>query len=630
MHRWSSDSGELRLFVLFRSLHFRCFCFLKSGLGTHSLLFSLVVLLGRRKGCVHSLFSISGMGLVISRLLVELQHGTISAFRYVCVLGGWVCAITIISFPPFDHFLSSFSKGVGKGTTFTITLPLLPQSPASDPVDSKYWATTTKAQHFYTRLADLHGPESVIPAAIAFTANLTASDPLPPPPIPYQSPFRLDHLASPSAPTAARFFSSQDTHPFSLASSSSFSAAVATETIDVSNLPHTHTLWLHVPCLLVEGYCWEVFIFSFPCIRLLSGLIHPAFVLLSYGLFPFVFVVEDSLPSMKLMLRFIKTLGFHLVETAASVKEAVQKLPWFRSTWEAVQNGTLLCLICSSQSASSSSVMSMSSSASSAVEIETTSVSTLVSSSLSSSSSSVSMLPPLHDVSTIPFSSTLFVPPSFQLSPLSSLPLLPVVGPVPASSAVPASFPSLSAASFTLSIPERSSLPTQPALPPIAPQNMSSLVTQPRELQFQQASTSLKSLSIETSSIFSSLPAIAESSSQVCRCALLISDIGLPDPGKHASRFFFSTLYPDCAALHLCASFSVAGLSGLDIVRAVRERAEFRIPITSLRSIALSGYGGAEDLAASREAGFDIHLVKPCGLQVLETTICQLLCSPQK
>jgi CheY-like chemotaxis protein len=64
----------------------------------------------------------------------------------------------------------------------------------------------------------------------------------------------------------------------------------------------------------------------------------------------------------------------------------------------------------------------------------------------------------------------------------------------------------------------------------------------------------------------------------------LISDIGLPDG------------------------------SGCDIVRAAKRR-------KAMRAIALSGFGMEEDLARSKEAGFDHHLIKPVDIQDLETCL---------
>lgn len=68
---------------------------------------------------------------------------------------------------------------------------------------------------------------------------------------------------------------------------------------------------------------------------------------------------------------------------------------------------------------------------------------------------------------------------------------------------------------------------------------------------------------------------------------LLISDIGLPDG------------------------------TGLDLMRQVRD-------FTDLRGIVLSGFGTDEDVRRSRSAGFDLHLTKPVGLDVLERAIAEV------
>jgi PAS domain S-box-containing protein len=68
---------------------------------------------------------------------------------------------------------------------------------------------------------------------------------------------------------------------------------------------------------------------------------------------------------------------------------------------------------------------------------------------------------------------------------------------------------------------------------------------------------------------------------------VLISDIGLPDG------------------------------SGLSLMRELRSR--YRI-----RGIALSGFGREQDLAKSREVGFDAHLVKPVSIDILEQTVREL------
>jgi CheY-like chemotaxis protein len=58
--------------------------------------------------------------------------------------------------------------------------------------------------------------------------------------------------------------------------------------------------------------------------------------------------------------------------------------------------------------------------------------------------------------------------------------------------------------------------------------------------------------------------------------------------------------------------------TGLDLMRRLCELK--RIP-----GIALSGHGSAEDIADSRAAGFDAHLVKPVSLDVLEEAVQRLL-----
>ena len=54
--------------------------------------------------------------------------------------------------------------------------------------------------------------------------------------------------------------------------------------------------------------------------------------------------------------------------------------------------------------------------------------------------------------------------------------------------------------------------------------------------------------------------------------------------------------------------------SGYDVVRELRGREETR----AIRTVALSGYGRAEDKAKSREAGFDDHLTKPVSIAMLK------------
>lgn len=48
-------------------------------------------------------------------------------------------------------------------------------------------------------------------------------------------------------------------------------------------------------------------------------------------------------------------------------------------------------------------------------------------------------------------------------------------------------------------------------------------------------------------------------------------------------------------------------------------------PMGSITSIALSGFGSAEDRQRSRKAGFDVHLLKPARIQDLREAIAFLM-----
>jgi CheY-like chemotaxis protein len=59
------------------------------------------------------------------------------------------------------------------------------------------------------------------------------------------------------------------------------------------------------------------------------------------------------------------------------------------------------------------------------------------------------------------------------------------------------------------------------------------------------------------------------------------------------------------------------GMSGYDVARSVRQDAL----IGTVRLIAVSGYGRAEDRERARTAGFDEHLVKPVDFSALHDAI---------
>jgi CheY-like chemotaxis protein len=68
---------------------------------------------------------------------------------------------------------------------------------------------------------------------------------------------------------------------------------------------------------------------------------------------------------------------------------------------------------------------------------------------------------------------------------------------------------------------------------------------------------------------------------------LLVSDVGLPDA------------------------------TGYDLMRAIHEQ-------TPIKGISVSGWGRAEDIERSRQAGFSEHLIKPIGLSKLEQAIARV------
>jgi DNA-binding response OmpR family regulator len=58
--------------------------------------------------------------------------------------------------------------------------------------------------------------------------------------------------------------------------------------------------------------------------------------------------------------------------------------------------------------------------------------------------------------------------------------------------------------------------------------------------------------------------------------------------------------------------------SGLELMRYLRDHYQ-------LKGIALSGFGTQQDVAASKAAGFSMHLVKPVDLMELRTGIAELI-----
>ena len=83
------------------------------------------------------------------------------------------------------------------------------------------------------------------------------------------------------------------------------------------------------------------------------------------------------------------------------------------------------------------------------------------------------------------------------------------------------------------------------------------------------------------------------------------------------------TAYDGPTALELARSqppevvlcdISMPGMSGLEVARRLRQDLGLRDALL----VAVTGYGQEEDKRRSQEAGFNAHLVKPVGLDVLQ------------
>ena len=62
------------------------------------------------------------------------------------------------------------------------------------------------------------------------------------------------------------------------------------------------------------------------------------------------------------------------------------------------------------------------------------------------------------------------------------------------------------------------------------------------------------------------------------------------------------------------------GIDGYQVVRRLRQDAEF----SSIYAIALTGYGRDEDQKNARDAGFNLHLIKPIDYNNLRNTLAAL------
>jgi CheY-like chemotaxis protein len=77
---------------------------------------------------------------------------------------------------------------------------------------------------------------------------------------------------------------------------------------------------------------------------------------------------------------------------------------------------------------------------------------------------------------------------------------------------------------------------------------------------------------------------------------------------------------PQFAPSLVLLDIGLPGMDGYEVARRLRVRPE----LASVRLIAVTGYGQAEDQQRARAAGFDDHLIKPVDLMRLRTIIAEL------
>ena len=81
-------------------------------------------------------------------------------------------------------------------------------------------------------------------------------------------------------------------------------------------------------------------------------------------------------------------------------------------------------------------------------------------------------------------------------------------------------------------------------------------------------------------------------------------------------------LRPDVALIDI----GLPGLNGYEVARRIRATEAGR----TMKLIALTGYGQSEDMRMAREAGFDLHLVKPVEPRRLDEALRALLTAPEQ
>lgn len=89
----------------------------------------------------------------------------------------------------------------------------------------------------------------------------------------------------------------------------------------------------------------------------------------------------------------------------------------------------------------------------------------------------------------------------------------------------------------------------------------------------------------------------------------------------HAALNLARDFGPDVALLDI----GMPGMNGYEVAKALRQ-----IPsLANMTLVALTGWGGEQDRALSREAGFDRHLIKPVDMEVIESLFAEVIAARQ-
>jgi PAS domain S-box-containing protein len=89
----------------------------------------------------------------------------------------------------------------------------------------------------------------------------------------------------------------------------------------------------------------------------------------------------------------------------------------------------------------------------------------------------------------------------------------------------------------------------------------------------------------------------------------------------HAALNLAREFHPDVALLDI----GMPGMNGYEVAKALRQ-----VPgLAGMTLVALTGWGGEQDRALSREAGFDRHLIKPVDMTVIESLLADVIAGRQ-